>query len=88
MKSYQTLKKNLVKTKMQWWQKGMELKLWQIQSIVYENYPSLCDSSIIRTDNQEPEWKHYTRFSLEALKVRGIVKKVNPTKRDGRWVKL
>ena len=88
MKSYQKLKKNLVETKMPWWQEETELELKKIQSIVSEIYPTLCDSEIIRTDNGEAEWKHYIRLSLETLKKKGIVKKVNPTKRDGLWVKL
>ena len=87
MKSYQILKKNLVESKMSWWLEETELELKQIQSIVSEIYPNLCDSDIVRADNGEAEWKHYTRLSLEILKKKGIVKKVNPTKRDGLWVK-
>ena len=87
MESYQILKKNLIESKMSWWLEETELELKQIQSIVSEIYPNLCDSDIVRTNNGEAEWKHYTRLSLESLKKKGIVKKVNPTKRDDLWVK-
>ena len=88
MKTYQELKNKLVESKLPWWQKKIELDLWQIYEIVKEIYPNLCDPNIIRIDNGEIEWKHSTIFALDILKKKEIVAKVNPTKKDGRWVKL
>ena len=88
MNDNQILRKNLVESKMPWWQENVELDLWQIYEVVSEIYPSLCDSSINRQDNGEIEWHHITRLALDHLKKEGVVRKVNPLKPDGRWVKI
>ena len=89
MESWKILRKDLIETQMPWWFSGVELDLWQIYTIVEEIYPNLCDSSVIRPqDGTTVRWKHYTRLALEELKKRGVLKKVNPLKKDGRWVKI
>lgn len=88
MNNNQILRKNLIESKMPWWQENVELDLWQIYEVVSEIYPSLCDSSIKRQDNGEKEWHHITRLALDDLKKEGVVRKVNPFKPDGRWVKI
>ena len=89
MKAHQELKNKLVESKLPWWHKKIELDLWQIYEIVNEIYPNLCDDNDIRIkDGYTIKWKHSTRFALDILKKKEIVAKVNPTKKDGRWVKL
>ena len=89
MKSFQILKKNLVDNQMPFWQQGVELDMWQIYELVNTVYPFLCDPTlIIPQDGKTVKWKLYTRFALEDLRKTGVLKKVNPGKRDGRWVKI
>lgn len=89
METFKTLRKNLVESEMPWWFNGIELDIWQIYMIVEEIYPDLCDPTLIRPeDGYTIKWKQYTRFALEELGKKGILRKVNLGSRDGRWMKV
>jgi hypothetical protein len=89
METFKVLKKNLIESQMSWWLSEEKLYLQEIYTMVEEIYPNLCDYTLVRPDDGKTvEWKHYTRFALEKLKKMRIIKKVNPRKRDGLWVKI
>jgi len=88
MEKYQKLRRKLVENQMPWWYSGIEMDLKVIYIIVSLIYPEWCDDEDIRhQDGYTIKWKHHTRLALNKLKKNGVLRKVNPSKRDGRWVK-